>query len=192
MHFNLSKIFAVALAAGTTIIDCKALPEEHSLEKKHIGGMSSLVRRMLDVPEAWTLADIVARAPTPEPHHQGMTNNAEADKTNNAQGGKTNNGQGGKTNNAQGGKTNNAEAGKTSTGGAKGTGSGKNGGGRGGGAKGDATTGTGKSVNNNANSTTTGTSGSNNANAGAAGSGTAKNCRRHHQGMTSNAEQNCK
>ncbi|KPI41009.1 uncharacterized protein AB675_7937 [Cyphellophora attinorum] len=91
MYFSLAKAFALALVAGTTLINCEPTRGSASIEKRHLGGFTSLARRPLDVPIVRS-ANIEAREVSSDTTAASTTEDAAAGATsaeNTAQGGQT-------------------------------------------------------------------------------------------------------
>lgn len=101
MHFNLSKVLAITLAASTSLVECSPADASaaNAVERRHVGSLAALARRMVHAVEARAPAEVlVAREPAPMPHHQGMTGEAGAGGGNGAGNGGGNGGGNGQGN----------------------------------------------------------------------------------------------
>jgi hypothetical protein len=81
MYFTFAQVFALALVAGTTLIKCEPTQESASIEKRHLGGFTSLARRTLDVPNVRS-ANIEAREVSSDTTAAGTTEDAAVGATN--------------------------------------------------------------------------------------------------------------
>jgi hypothetical protein len=80
MYFSLAKAFALVLVTGTTLVNCGPTPESAAIEKRHLGGFTSLARRTLDVPVAHAASHEV-RVVSTDATAVGTTEDAATDAT---------------------------------------------------------------------------------------------------------------